>query len=119
MRKHAIFGIAALMLALAVWASVLGSGADAARSNGFYVSAAELVSASSPPRTRLVIFPTGTANRRRPWRPRRRGSGLPDRGLSSEAPGRPIVFHHAVTHRLDPPRRVNLPNSPMERKRAR
>ena len=41
MRKHAIFGIAALMLALAVWASVLGSGADAARSNGFYVRAAD------------------------------------------------------------------------------
>jgi hypothetical protein len=43
MRKHAIFGIAAVMLALAglVWGSVLGSGADAARSNGFYVSAAD------------------------------------------------------------------------------
>ena len=41
MRKHAIFGIAALMLALAIWASLLGSGADAARSNGFYVSAAD------------------------------------------------------------------------------
>ena len=43
MRKHAIFGIAAVMLALAgiVWASVLGSGAHAARSNGFYVTAAD------------------------------------------------------------------------------
>jgi hypothetical protein len=41
MRKHAIFGIAAVMLALAIWASLLGSGADAARSNGFYVSAAD------------------------------------------------------------------------------
>jgi hypothetical protein len=43
MRKHVIFGIAAVMLALAglVWAGLLGSGADAARSNGFYVSAAD------------------------------------------------------------------------------